>query len=244
MAALERIPRPKIFEEVAGRLDAWIRAELRPGDRLPPERELVSRFGVSRSSIRDAIHKLQLEGLIETHHGLGSVVAEPVNHLAAVPIASTLKHAGTSIADLMDFRRIIEPPLAARAALRATPAQRAALAEIVAGQASRTKRGLSTVDEDTRFHSAIARAANNPVVLKLLDTLMGLLLVTRQEQFQSRARARGSLQGHLQILAAIQASDSAAAEAAMARHLHQVEAIIDPAHSTPPAPQAVKKAHS
>ncbi len=237
MPPLSRIPRANVPDAVARQLDAWIRAELNPGDHLPPERELVAQFGVSRASIRGAIHKLQLDGLIETRHGLGSIVAQPVLHLAAVPIAANLKHRDTTISDLMDFRRIIEPPLAARAAVRATEAERHTLAEIVGRQADRMKRGLPTIEEDTQFHSTLARAARNSVVLKILDTLMNLLLVTRQEQFQSRARARSSLLGHQEILAAILASDPAAAEAAMARHLQQVEAIIDP-------PQATQKAHS
>ena len=228
MTAIEKIPRLKVFEEVADRLQTWIREELSPGDRLPAERDLVARFGVSRGSIRDAIRRLQQDGLVETRHGLGSVVAEPVQHLAAAPLATMLKGRGTAVSELMDFRLIMEPPLAARAAVRATEADLASLREIVKRQEAKVEQGLPAVEEDTQFHYVIARAARNSVVLKLLDTMMNLLFVTREEQFQSAGRSRRSLDGHRAILDALQTRNAAAAATAMQLHLEQVEAIIGP----------------
>ncbi len=246
MIGIDKIPRHKVFEEVADRLQAWIRDELGPGDRLPPERELVARFGVSRSSIRDAIRRLQQDGFVETRHGLGTVVTEPVQHLAAAPLASALKDRDAVVAELMDFRRIIEPPLAARAADRASAEDIADLREILERQEGKLRQGVPAVEEDTQFHYVIARSARNAVVLKLLDTLMKLLFVTREEQFQSAARSSRSLAGHRTILDAIEAGDAAAAAEAMQLHLEQVEAAISPdnASAACETPTARKKAQS
>jgi GntR family transcriptional repressor for pyruvate dehydrogenase complex len=226
-------------------VQTWVREELSPGDRLPPERELVERFGVSRGSIRDALRRLQQDGLVETRHGLGSIVAAPVQHLAATPLASTLKDRDCGVADLMDFRRILEPPLAFRAALRATAADRVVMREILVRQAAKVQQGQPAVEEDMQFHHAIARATKNAVVLKLLDTLMNLLFVTREETFQSEVRSRRSLAGHRAILKAIEAGTGVAAAAAMQQHLDQVEALIQ---TDPPcqsdAPDQRKKAQS
>jgi GntR family transcriptional regulator, transcriptional repressor for pyruvate dehydrogenase complex len=226
MPNIEKISRLKVYEEVADRLQAWIRDELAPGDRLPPERELVDRFGVGRSSIRDALRLLQQDGLVETRHGLGTVVAGPVQHLAATPLASTLKGSNFAISELMDFRRILEPSLAAYAATRATAADHVVLREILNRQKAKVRQGLPAVEEDTQFHYALARSTKNLVVLKLLDTLLNLLFVTREEIFQSETRSHRSLTGHRAIFKAIENGDATEATASMQRHLDQVEALI------------------
>jgi GntR family transcriptional repressor for pyruvate dehydrogenase complex len=228
MPVFDPIRRRKVFEEVAGTLHTWILAELKPGDRLPSERELMAMFGVGRSSVRDALQKLQLEGLLETRHGVGSIVAEPVRRTAIVPLTSVLRGPDAVLGELMDFRRIIEPPLAARAAARASAEELATLDGILRRQAEKVRRNQPAVEEDTQFHYAIALAARNSVVVKILDTLMSLLRVTREQDLQPEERSRKSLQGHRRILAAIQAGDSAGAAAAMELHLDEVEALITP----------------
>lgn len=223
---LQPIHRKKVSEEIAARLQTWIRKDLKPGDKLPPERELVRMFGVSRSSVRDAIHKLQLAGFVETRHGVGTVACNPENYAAVVPLTSVLTRKGDLVAELMDVRRIIEPALAARAALRATPAEIDRFEEILQRQAAKSKRGEPAVAEDTEFHYAIALAAHNSIVLKLLDTLMALLRPTRESRLQDAGRMHKSLSGHLKVLDAIMRRDAASAEDAMRRHIDEVEGII------------------
>lgn len=226
--ALTALRRNKVFEEVADRLRQWIQADLKPGDKLPPERELVERFGVSRSSVRDAIHKLQSAGFVETRHGVGTVVCDPSQYAAVVPLTSVLTRKSDLVAELMDVRRIIEPPLAARAALHATDEEIAAMEQILKRQADRVRRGEPCIEEDSEFHYAIALAAHNSIVVKLLDTLMGLLQPTREKQLQINNRPKSSLAGHLKVLDAIKRRDAESAESAMRQHIEQVEAIIQP----------------
>lgn len=228
MVSIETIRRKKVFEEVAATLQTWILAELKPGDRLPPEHELMALFGVGRSSIRDALQRLQMGGLVETRHGIGTTVSEPARRAAILPITSVLHGREAVITELMDLRRILEPPLAARAAARAGADDIAALNGIVRRQAMKTRRGAAAVEEDTQFHYAIALAAKNSLVVKVMDTLMSLLRVTREEQLQSSTRCRLSLEGHRRILAAIEARKPDEAATAMEGHLDEVEAAMPP----------------
>ncbi len=230
--AIQPIRRGKIPEEVADRLRQWIQNDLKPGDKLPPERELVAMFGVSRSSVRDALHKLQLAGFVETRHGVGTIACDPANYTAVVPLTSVLERRSGLVAELMDVRRIIEPPLAARAALNATPSDIERLEEILDRQAAKVKANQPPIAEDTEFHYSVALAAHNSIVLKLLDTLMTLLQPTRENRFQNPDRMKRSLAGHRKILDAIRHSDASAAEAAMRRHIDEVEDLIQSRSAT------------
>jgi GntR family transcriptional repressor for pyruvate dehydrogenase complex len=222
----EPLRRNRVYEEVAGQLQRWIATDLKPGDSLPPERQLVQMFGVSRSSIRDAIHKLQLCGLVETRQGVGTVVRDPAGQNWSEALGSAFAIPSAQLSELLDFRRILEPPLAARAALHATAEEIAELHQIVARQAAKVAEGIPAVDEDAEFHYGIALAANNTVVLRVLDTVMGLLAPTRASELQVGDRPVRSLAGHRLILSAIERGDAAAAETAMRDHLQDVEAII------------------
>ncbi len=113
------IPRNKVYQQVAKRLERRIAEELKPGDLLPPERELVRMLGVSRSSVRDAIRTLELMGLLEPRQGIGTVVCNPIAS-APDPLAAALLEKRKKIADLLEVRRMIEPALAARAAVQAS----------------------------------------------------------------------------------------------------------------------------
>ncbi|HWB97172.1 MAG TPA: FadR/GntR family transcriptional regulator [Bryobacteraceae bacterium] len=230
----DSIRRNKVYEEVAEKLQQWILHDLHPGAKLPPERELVEMFGVSRSSIRDAIHKLQLSGFVETRQGVGTVVRESQQRQLVVPL--------TSLGELLEVRKMIEPPLAALAAVRASAEDLGEMRQILRRQAEKVDRGEAAIDEDADFHYSIALAANNSVVLKILDSLMGLLNPTRAQQVQVPGRPQRSLAGHQAILAAMERRDAAAAEAAMRQHLNEVESMIDhqpddlPSESLPSQP--------
>src|SRR5208282_2130579 len=115
----EAIPRNKVYQEVAKQLERRITEELKPGDLLPPERELVQMLGVSRGSVRDAIRSLELMGLLEPRQGIGTVVCGP-GATPSNPLANAILDKRKMVADLIDVRKMIEPPLAGRAALHAS----------------------------------------------------------------------------------------------------------------------------
>ena len=221
----EAIPRNKVYQEVAKQLERRITEELKPGDRLPPERELVRMLGVSRSSVRDAIRTLELMGLLQPRQGIGTVVCHPAA-APANPLAAALLEKRKMVAELLDVRKMIEPSLVRRAALHASRDEIADMEDILARQEAKVRAGELGVEEDSEFHYRIALASNNSVVLKVVDVLMDLLRETRERALQVEGRQEKSLAGHRRILSALKRGDAAAAEAAMRRHLSEIEEIV------------------
>jgi len=218
---------PRIYEGIVSQIHRLIRdGDLKPGDKLPPERELSQRFQVGRSSIRDAIRVLEIMGTVKVRQGGGTIVQDLSPRSLVAPMASMLRRQRAMVEDIMDLRTMLEPSLAARAARNATADDIAQLAGVLDRQRLKVGRGEVAVSEDTDFHRGIAQAGGNPVVLSVLDILMGLLAETRVEALQVRGRAERSLNGHRRILRAIRRKDPVAAEAAMRSHISSVEEII------------------
>ncbi len=222
----ETVRRNKVYEDVARQIERLILKKLRPGDKLPSERELAELLSVSRSSIRDAIRSLELAGMVEPRQGAGTIVREITANSVANPLANALKRKDELMSELLDFRKMIEPPLAARAATHASPEEIAEMEDILARQGAKVRDGASTIAEDSEFHYAVAMASGNSVVLKVLDILMDLLRDTRERSLQVEGRQQKSLAGHHKILAAIKRHDAEAAKAAMRRHIEDVEEIV------------------
>jgi GntR family transcriptional repressor for pyruvate dehydrogenase complex len=221
----EAIRRNKVHEEVARRLEELIHKKLKPGDKLPAERELVEMLGVSRSSVRDAIRKLELLGLVEPRQGAGTVVRD-VSEAVVNPLASVISRKRQLVSELLDFRKMVEPPLAARAAKNASAGQIAAMEEILERHAAKVEGGHVAIKEDSEFHYSIATASGNTIVLKVLDVVMDLLRETRSRSLQTRGRPEKSLAGHRRILSAIKQRDAAGAEEAMRQHITNIENIV------------------
>lgn len=221
-----RANRSKVYEQVAEQLQKQILEQLKPGDLLPPERELVRMLGVSRSSIRDAIRSLELLGLLEPRQGVGTMVCEPSTDSLAGPLAGILLKKRKMVGELLDVRKMIEPPLAGRAAVHASASAIQTMDEILVRQGEKVRRGELAIEEDSEFHYQVALAADNGVVLKVVDVLMDLLRETRQRSLQVEGRQEKALAGHRRILAALKNRDAAGAEAAMRRHLQEIERIV------------------
>ena len=215
------------YEQVAEQIQRLIASgALSPGDRLPPERELAAKFGVGRSSLRDAIRTLEVMGIVESRHGSGTVVRDLSTDALVVPLASVLAQKRGLVAELLDVRRMIEPALAARAAANATEEELSRLEDILRRQAEKVRRGERSIEEDSEFHYAIALASRNSVVLRVIDVLMDLLRDSRARSLQVKGRPEKSCAGHRRILRAIKRRDGPAAEAAVRKHLKEVEEIV------------------
>jgi GntR family transcriptional repressor for pyruvate dehydrogenase complex len=223
----ESIRRDKVYEGVAKQIERLILKKLQPGDKLPSERELVETLGVSRSSIRDAIRSLELMGMVEPRQGAGTIVREMSSESLGNPLSNALRHKEELIGELLDFRKMLEPQLAARAATQVSPGQISEMEQILRRQEAKLRAGETTVVEDSEFHYAIALAAGNSVVLKVLDTLMDLLRDSRQRSLQVEGRPQKSLGAHRRILAAIKRRDAKGAETAMWQHIENVRQIVD-----------------
>jgi GntR family transcriptional regulator, transcriptional repressor for pyruvate dehydrogenase complex len=226
-ASLTAVRKTRVFEDVARQIQTLIvEGSLEPGDLLPPERQLAERFGVSRNSVRDALRALEVVGLVVARQGEGNVVSDVSPESLVAPIATLLLRKRKLVAELLEFRKMLEPALAARAAIRASRDEIAHLEEILDRQRARALRGESTIQEDSEFHYAIALAARNSVVRSLLDVVMDLLRETRARSLQVEGRLERSLAGHVRVLEAIKAGDADGAERAVRQHLEEIESIV------------------
>ncbi len=169
---------------------------------------------------------LELTGLVEARHGEGTIVRDLAPDSLVTPLASLLLRHGSLLAELLDVRKMIEPPLAARAAENASPEEIVQLEGILHHQEELVQQGEFPVSEDSEFHYTIATAAKNRLALKVLDVLMDLLRESRQRSLQVAGRMQRSLAGHRRILEAIRGRDPAAAEAAMRQHIVEIEAVL------------------
>jgi GntR family transcriptional repressor for pyruvate dehydrogenase complex len=216
-----------VYAEVAAQIQRLVaEGRLKPGDKLPPERELAEVFGVSRTSVRDAIRVLETQGFVEARHGEGTVIREVPIDAIVRPLADALTASKDLVADLFDMRKMLEPPLARVAAYRATAEDVAALEEILERQAAKVARGETGIEEDTSFHYRIALAAKNQVVQRMIDVIMDLLRESRVRSLHGAGRGEKSLEGHRHILEAIRRRDPDAAAQRMRVHIEEIEAVL------------------
>jgi GntR family transcriptional repressor for pyruvate dehydrogenase complex len=203
--------------------DLIVRGRLRPGDRLPAERELAVQIGVSRPSVRAGLHALAAMGVVRSRHGSGTYIAagppalgsEPLNFLAALH--------GFTREEMWEARRILEVEAAGLAAERANHEHLATLAEEVAGMfANRDNPHLFLV-HDVNFHRAVADAAGNPIVGTLVGMVSAMYYERRKEKVEraSDSDLRDAAEAHRRVYQAIRARDGAAARRAMNEHLLQ-----------------------
>jgi GntR family transcriptional repressor for pyruvate dehydrogenase complex len=222
----EAIRKQRVHEEVAKQIEQVILKTLRPGDKLPAERELAEMLGVSRSSIRDAMRRLEMVGLVEPRQGAGTVVREISQEALVSPLTNAIAHRRQLVSELLDFRNMLEPPMAAHAATHGSAEEISHMEEILRRQDKKVRAGELAVEEDSEFHYSIALASGNSVVLKVMDVVMDLLRETRSRSLQTAGRPQKSLAGHRRILSAIKRHDGAAAEAAMRQHIKDVEQMV------------------
>ena len=220
-------PRPiRLSESVAARLEAMIvSGELAPGRRLPPERELARLLGVSRGLVREAIHELALKGLVHRRQGRGTEVRGPYRSEFTSGIVGYLTQSERDVVELLDFREALEPPIAARAAERATSVDVRRLTRISADLEAEDD-PAKAADLDAQFHHAIALATRNHVLVMLVETSLEVLNQTRRQNLQTPARLEMSRRAHRAILVAIEAGDPDAAGRAMTNHIREVAALV------------------
>ena len=204
---------------------------LKPGDRVPPERELASIAGISRTSVRDALRDLEMRGLIDRKPGRGTIVkASPEEFLGLALLGSTEDL--ERLAQAMEVRAIIEPPTALRAAARATKRNIAQLNSLLDDMTAEL-RPSQFAEIDRLFHRAVAQCTQNPMLAALTDTVNELIAPSRANTLQTKERRRTSIEGHRAIVRAIEAHDEQAAFDSAAAHLASVQRIL---HGESPLP--------
>ncbi len=223
----------RLYEQIVTRIETEIlNGKLHSGDRLPTERELADQFGVSRTVIREAVKTLREKGLVQSTQGRGTFItnrtAQSVRHSLGFMIRAGSPE---STANLVQARAIIEPEIAALAAVNATQAQIAELRHAIARMDETLTDAEAFVEADLEFHLTLAHATQNTLIPVLLDPIMDLLREQRKSTFKHGGAAHGQTH-HKKILEAVTRRNPNAARDAMRAHLRQVLKDSPPAHQT------------
>lgn len=217
----------QIIEQIQNRI---MEGKLRPGDKLPPERELAEQFGVSRNAVREAVKVLTKKGLVVVQPGRGTFVTDITDSTTGMMRDSLGLMVGIGpdnrLTDLIQLRAIIEPEIAAVAAAVATEedilAMQLAIETMDAAMDSAEVNADMYTEADLDFHHTLAKATQNT----LLPILIGPIVDLLREQRMRMARVDGAAQRgqyhHKRILKAIKRHDSAAARHAMQAHIDQI----------------------
>jgi GntR family transcriptional repressor for pyruvate dehydrogenase complex len=214
----------RVYKQIVQQIEASILGgTLKPGDQLPGERELAQQFAVSRTAVRDAFRALQERGLVDSVAGRGTFVTDGVSQAVRESLdrITRVGHAEGS-KQLAELRAMLEPEIAALAALRSEEPHIIGMREAIAAMDELPLNPEAYIEADLDFHLALAEAVGNPIILSLLDSIVASL----REQRMQVVRVEGSPQRgqvhHKCILAAIEQHDAAAAREAMRLHLRQV----------------------
>jgi GntR family transcriptional repressor for pyruvate dehydrogenase complex len=225
-------------EQVVSYVRALIeRGELRPGDRLPAERDLATHIGVSRPTVRAGLRALAAFGVVRSRHGSGTYIPDGPPALGTDALSFLAALHGFTREEMYEARRILEVGAAGLAAERATPDQVATLAEEVASLFASLAEPRVFLVHDINFHRAVAAASGNPIVASLVEMVSALYYERRRETagHASERDMRDAAEMHRRIYQAIRAHDPETARRAMNDHLLQASAhqAQEPPEATP-----------
>jgi GntR family transcriptional regulator, transcriptional repressor for pyruvate dehydrogenase complex len=214
----------RLYEQIVQQIeDSITKGTLKAGDQLPSERELALKFGVSRTAVREAVKALHEKGLVEAYSGRGTFITNGTSQAVrqSIDLLMRMDQPGGS-AYLAEVRQILEPEIAALAATRIQEPQLTLMREAFAVMNEALKDPDAYIEADLDFHLALAEAAENPLILSLLDSIVGLLREQRMRIFFEDGGPQRGQYHHARILAAIERRDADASRAAMRDHLQQV----------------------
>lgn len=196
---------------------------LKAGDQLPAERDLALQFGVSRTAVREAVKALREKGLVEAYSGRGTFITDGTSHAIRQSLGLMIKIGQPSGSNhLAEMRGILEPEIAALAATRIQEPHLVLMREAVALMNRAQEDPEAYIEADLDFHLALAEAADNPLILSLLDSIVALLREQRIRIFQVEGGPSRGQYHHKRILQAVEQHNPEQARAAMRAHLQQV----------------------
>jgi len=214
----------RLYEQIVQQIeDSVLNGTLKPGDQLPAERELAQRLGVSRTAVREAVKTLREKGLVEAYSGRGTFITNGTSQAARQSFDLMVKIGQQEGSPhLAELRLILEPGIAALAATRVDEEDLVAMREAVAVMERSQKNPAAYIEADLDFHLALAEAAANPLILSLIDSIVGLLREQRIKIFNVAGGPQRGQFHHKRILEAVERRDPEMARSAMRAHLEQV----------------------
>ncbi|MDQ4008458.1 MAG: FadR family transcriptional regulator [Actinomycetota bacterium] len=221
--ALRPLQRSRLYEQLVERLLALVHElDLKPGDRLPPERELATDLGVSRASVRQALVVLEVQGLVEVRHGEGAILRE---HRSDSAVLSGVIAHRRRLPEVIEAREALEVQLASLAASRRTDEDLVRIDRALETMAEEIDRGERGLNGDELFHGAVTAAARSGLLADLMAEISAAIRESRVESLSQPDRPRQSLASHRDIAVAIRAGDPDAAAVAMRDHIRLVSDV-------------------
>jgi GntR family transcriptional regulator, transcriptional repressor for pyruvate dehydrogenase complex len=225
-----------VSDLIARRILEVIRSEqLRPGDRLPPERELAAMLGTSRPSLREALQAIRARGWVDIRHGSGVFVADPATTRS---LREALFAEEVSLRELFDMREVLELPAAAWAARNADSAKLTAVQlaydELMSGAGAGAVDWARLQELDAAFHLRIVEAAGNRFLARTQGVLQEILATGMDTTLRLPGRLGKSRGEHARILAAVMSGNPAAARRAALTHINSArKAALSRLHEQP-----------
>ncbi|MCR6497611.1 transcriptional regulator NanR [Shinella sp. CPCC 101442] len=226
----EPIIRKKLSDEVFARLKAMIETgELKAGDDMPSERELMERYGVGRPAIREAMQALAGKGLVEISQGERAkvlrITAESIFRQVDLPAKMMLSGSSDSLEHLKSARIFFERGMIREAATRATPQHIAELRALLDKQKASLGDADAFIDADMEFHQYIAQISGNPIFAAVCGAMLGWLKSYHTEMLIWTGRENFTLAEHEEIIRTIEKGNADLAEKAMIKHLERSRAL-------------------
>lgn len=221
------IKHTKISEDIANQIKRLIiDGELKPGDQLPPERELIKQLGVSRPSLREALNSLVTMGFLEVRQAKRTFVKSVTSKLIEDPLSLLIKADDQKIFDLIEVRKAIETWAAYHAAQKASSEDIEQLGIIISEMKRAFEEGRSWEKQDADFHLAIAKATHNTIHMHIMSGIYDLLRESVGRVFRDRAKIKKLLDQHYRIFNAIKNHSPDKAREKTLEHLNYVESEV------------------
>lgn len=221
------IKHTKISEEIASQIKRLIvEGKLKPGDRLPPEREMIKQLGVSRPSLREALNSLVTMGFLEVRQAKRTYVKSVTSRLIEDPLALLIKADEQKIFDLIEVRKAIETWAAYHAAQKASREDIDQLDMVITKMKKALEEGRPWEKEDADFHLAIAKATHNTIHMHIMSGIYDLLRESMSKIFTDREKVKKLMNHHQKIFNAIKNRSPEKARERTLEHLNYVESEV------------------
>jgi GntR family transcriptional repressor for pyruvate dehydrogenase complex len=217
---LKPLKKTRLYEEIVKQLIDLIEGgTLKPGDRLPSERQMAEELGVSRTAIREALRALESMGYIESKVGGGTFIREISLDKALLPFTTLLSQDKNLIKELLEVRQLLEAEIALLASKRATEEDIKNMEEALDSMREDIEKGGIGLQGDNEFHNARAVAARNLAMSKILGLCDELLSKSRESTLRIPGQPARSLEDHIAILNAIKDRDHLLTQQLMKQHM-------------------------
>ncbi|WP_342514049.1 FadR/GntR family transcriptional regulator [Sporosarcina sp. FSL K6-1522] len=220
--------RKRTYEVIVEKIEAFfLNGELKPGDKLPPERELASQFNVSRTSVREALKTLEMNGIIEIRQGGGSFIKTSEVQVLSDELSTTVVQAeGNLVYEMLELRRALEVEAASLAAQRATSEDLEKIRQALEQLAVSSKEVEAGIQADLHFHLQIVQATHNTLLINLVQTLTehmeDTIRATRGHRFMDPSRYEDTFNEHKDIYVAIASGNVSEAKRLMEEHISRI----------------------